>query len=72
MEELTQEEKLKSVAAAFDSVQLIQALNAKGSLTEEEQGTKDRNIEHLNVMLTKEWFGETLTKSQKTQILAVI
>lgn len=72
MEELTQEEKVQSVTAAFDSVELIKALNAKESLTEEEQATKDRNIEHLNVMLAKEWFEETLTAPQKAAIEEVI
>jgi len=69
MEELTpQEQTQKSVSAAFDSVNLINELNQKGSLNQEEQDRLDRNKEHLNIMLAKDWFEEALTATQKQQI----
>ena len=52
-------------AAAMDSVKLIKALRAKASLTEEEQATIARNVEHLEIMLAKDyWTTEDLTPIQ--------
>ncbi|NQW26162.1 MAG: hypothetical protein HQ473_07370 [Cryomorphaceae bacterium] len=70
--ELTQEEIAQSISAAFDSVNLIAELKAKESVTEDEQATIDRNVEHLSIMLGKEWFLEALTAEQAAQINAVI
>lgn len=58
----------KNVDAAFDSVNLINALNEKNSLTEDEQARKDANIEHLKIMMSKPEFVELLNNSQKTEI----
>ena len=58
----------KNVDAAFDSVNLINALNEKNSLTEDEQARKDANIEHLRIMMTKPEFVALLTTTQKTEI----
>jgi hypothetical protein len=50
MEELTpQEQTQKSISAAFDSVNLINELNQKQSLDQEEQDMLSRNKEHLIV-----------------------
>jgi len=69
MEELTpQKQTQKSISAAFDSVNLINELNQKGSLNQEEQDRLDRNKEHLNIMLAKDWFEQALTASEKQQI----
>jgi hypothetical protein len=69
MEELTpQEQTQKSISAAFDSVNLINELKQKSSLDSEEQDRLDRNKEHLNIMLAKDWFEEALTATQKQQI----
>jgi hypothetical protein len=68
MEELTQEQIEKSISAAYDSVSLINELNSKEVLTEEEADSKDRNIEHIKIMLSKEWFANALTKDQKTEL----
>ena len=68
MEELTQDQIQGSISAAYDSVSLINELNSKEVLTEEEVDTKNRNIEHLKIMLSKEWFANSLTKDQKKEL----
>lgn len=70
--EQTQEQIAQSISAAFDSVNLVAELKAKASVTEDEQGAIDRNVEHLNIMLGKEWFAEALTAEQAEQINAVL
>ena len=70
--ELTQEEKLKSVDAAHDSVLLINQLNAKGKLTDYETDTLSSNVEHIKIMLTKDWFVEILTPAQKTELESLV
>ena len=67
-EEQTEEQTQKSISAAFDSVNLINELKAQPSLTEEEQGRIDRNVEHLRIMLGKDWFSNGLTEQQKNDI----
>ena len=67
-EEQTPEQVQRSISAAFDSVNLINQLKAQTSLTEEEQDRVNRNVEHLRIMLGKEWFSEGLTEQQKTDI----
>tara|TARA_R110000803_G_scaffold50644_1_gene104944 strand:+ start:1090 stop:1308 length:219 start_codon:yes stop_codon:yes gene_type:complete len=71
MEELTQEQIEKSISAAYDSVSLINELNSKEALTEEEADTKNRNIEHLKIMLSKEWFANALSQTQKVELETV-
>ena len=68
MEELTQDQIEKSISAAYDSVSLINGLNSKEVLTGKEADSKDRNIEHIKIMLSKEWFANALTKDQKTEL----
>lgn len=72
MEELTQEQIEKSISAAFDSVNLIEELNLLETLTEEETDRKTRNIQHLEIMMEKEWFSSNLTSEQTSQINSVI
>lgn len=66
--ELTAEQVAKSVSAAYDSVNLINELKAKESLTEEETATVTRNEEHIRIMMGKEWFVAGLTKKQVTEL----
>jgi hypothetical protein len=66
--ELTTEQIEKSVNAAFDSVNLVNELKVKPSLTDEEQDRLDRNKQHLEIMLAKDWFSAALTEEQTTQI----
>lgn len=60
--EITTEEIAKNYAAALDSVNLINELKAKETLTEDEEKTIQRNLEHLGIMLAKDyWTNEDLT-----------
>lgn len=68
MENLTQEEIQNSVNAAYDSVKLINELNLVTELSKEDEGTLNRNKEHIKIMLTKEWFFNALTEAQKVEL----
>jgi len=72
MEELTQEQIDKSVLAAFDSVNLINQLNEKETLTDDETDSLNRNISHLQIMMGKDWFSDALTQEQKNIINSLI
>lgn len=67
-----EKEILQSVNAAFDSVNLINELNAKTDKTQDDLDTISRNVEHLIVMMSKEWFVNALTSEQTTAINAII
>jgi len=69
--ELTKEEVAQSVSAAYDSVALLAELNAKETLTEEETATVTRNVEHIRIMMGKEWFVGGLTDQQITELQAI-
>jgi hypothetical protein len=58
----------QSISAAFDSVDLINELKLLSSLTENQQERLDRNTQHLEIMLAKEWFFNALTEQQKILI----
>lgn len=61
MTEITQEQIARHYSAAMDSVNLINALKAKPTLTEAEVQRLQANQEHLEIMLTKDfWTGEDL------------
>ena len=58
----TPEEIAQHYSAAIDSVNLINDLMAQDSRTEEEQDTVDRNVDHLEIMVNKDfWTTEDLT-----------
>lgn len=58
----TPEEIAQHYKAALDSVNLINDLVAKGSLSDEELDTVDRNVRHLEIMLGRDyWTDEDLT-----------
>ena len=58
----TAEEIAQHYSAAMDSVNLINALVAQDSRTTEEQDTVSRNVEHLQIMVAKDfWTTEDLT-----------
>ena len=67
----TPEQVAKSVSAAYDSVNLINELNTKGNLTEEETTTLNRNVEHIRFMMGQEWFVAGLTPKQVTELQAI-
>jgi len=61
-----------SVTAAFDSVNLIDAIVGGTSDIEtaaDKANSADCNYRHLEIMLEKTWFADTLTASQKTDIM---
>jgi len=61
-ETLTAAEIAQDYSAAVDSVNLINALDALESLTDEEKDTAKRNVEHLELMVAKDyWTTEDLT-----------
>jgi hypothetical protein len=63
--EITTEEIAKNYASALDSVNLIKELKSKETLTEEDDKTIQRNLEHLEIMLAKDyWTNEDLTPFQ--------
>jgi len=53
---LTAEEIAGHYSAAMDSVNLINALAAQESRTTEEQNTVNRNVEHLELMVAKDYW----------------
>ena len=58
----TAEEIAGHYSAAMDSVNLINELMAQDSRTAEEQDTVDRNVDHLEIMVAKDfWTTEDLT-----------
>ena len=59
---MTAEEIAGHYSAAMDSVNLINHLVAQETLTTEEQDTVDRNVAHLQLMVTKDyWTTEDMT-----------
>lgn len=61
----------KSISAAFDSVALINKLITE-TADDKKKSAVERNVKHLELMLTKEFFTNALTSSQKTDIEACI
>jgi hypothetical protein len=60
--EITTEQIAINYVSALDSVNLINELKAKETLTEDEEKTIQRNVEHLEIMLAKDyWTTEDLT-----------
>ena len=65
MEELTPEEVQRNVNAAFDSVTLI---NNPSSSAEDIL----RNVEHIKIMMLKDWFTAGLTAGQSLILTDII
>ena len=63
----TPEEIQKSILAAMDSVSFITKKIAEPKTEERVKGV-NRNIKHLEHMLTKEWFSGALSAQQRTDI----
>jgi hypothetical protein len=61
----------KAVSAAFDSVNLINKLVLE-TADDKKKANVDRNVKHLEVMLTKEFFTEALTQTQKDEVDACL
>ena len=68
-------EAQSSVSAAFDSVDLINAIVAGTSdieTDEDKVSSADCNYRHLEIMMAKDWFSDTLTADQTSDINAAI
>jgi hypothetical protein len=61
----------KAVSAAFDSVNLINKLILE-TADDKKKANVDRNVKHLELMLTKEFFTTALTTEQRADIDACI
>jgi hypothetical protein len=55
-ETLTNAEIAQHYSAAVDSVTVINALDALESLTDEEKDRAKRNVEHLEIMVAKDYW----------------
>jgi hypothetical protein len=71
LETKTAEQVNNSIKAAFDSVNLINSIVSEPFETKKEKLIKP-NIEHLSLMLSKDWFAAGLTTEQRLQIEACI
>lgn len=67
----TAPEIAQSISAAFDSVNLCNAVIAL-SATADNVNSVRRNYQHLEIMLAKTWFAEALTVEQASAIDTVI
>jgi hypothetical protein len=70
--EITQEQIAQSVSAAFDSVNLINEINAQEEITQDDLDTIERNVEHLRIMMGEEWFYNSLNEENKQLILSLL
>ena len=62
MEELTTEQIAQNYTASLDSVNLINDLMALSSRSDEQKATVARNVEHLELMVAKDyWTTEDLS-----------
>jgi len=67
-ENYTSEEVKQHITNCFHSWDICEELSAKETLSEDEQGSFDRNQEHIQIMLAKDWFRDGLTEEQETQL----
>ena len=72
----TPEQVAQSISAAFDSVGLINSIldttAMLQSTQEDKEGTVERNVGHLKIMLAKEWFTTGCTAAQLTDLNAAV
>ena len=61
----------KSISTAFDSVALINKLITE-TANDKKKVNVERNVKHLELMLTKEFFTEALNPTQNSTIKACI
>lgn len=69
--EISQERVEKMVSATYDSFNLVNELNAKGNLNEEDTDILNRNIEHIRFVMGQVWFTKALTPLQVTELQAI-
>ncbi len=71
METPTPEQIQQHISAAFDSVNLINN-EITQEATDNRKDTVKRNVQHLKIMINKDWFEEGCTEQQVTDINAAI
>ena len=75
-ENLTQEEIRSSITDAFDSVNLINGIvngtQMNNESTQEKKDCIDRNVNHLDLMITKTWFNDGLVDDEADNIAAAV
>jgi hypothetical protein len=71
METPTPEQIQQHISAAFDSVNLINN-EITQEATDNRKDTVKRNVQHLEIMIGKEWFTEGCTEQQETDINTAI
>jgi len=71
MEELNTPNPQQSISAAFDSVNLINNTILK-TVSDDTKSTVTRNVQHLEIMLSKSWFLGALTQPQLADINSCI
>lgn len=64
----TAEEVQQHITNCFHSWDICEELSAKETLSEDEQDSYDRNQEHIQIMLAKDWFREGCTAEQIAQL----
>ena len=67
----TPEQVQQHISAAFDSVNLINDEITK-EVTDNRKDNVKRNVQHLELMVAKDWFAEGCTAQQVTDINACI
>ena len=68
IEEIIPKDIPKQIAACFDSYDLCEDLSSQSSLKEEEQETLDRNIKHIQLMYSKDWFKDALSNEESEKL----
>lgn len=69
--EYNSEEVSKCVNAAYNSVNIINSLKSKETLTEKETLILADNEKHVRIMMGKVWFVAGLTNEQITELQAI-
>ena len=64
----TSEEVQQHITNCFHSWDICEELSAKETLLEDEQDSFNRNKEHIQIMLAKDWFRQGCTAEQITQL----
>ena len=67
-ENYTSEEVKQHITNCFHSYDICEELGALDSMNDEQQDSYNRNQEHIQIMLAKDWFRDGLTEEQETQL----
>ena len=60
----TEEQIKKDITMHWSSWDICEALSSKETLTEKEQFSLDRNKDHIQIMLTVDWFVKGCTEEE--------